>query len=96
MHAFYVFPFVVWYIHSTGESILKYGCWRGFESVMLRFEGTSGCLFPRDPNMEADVGFPPSRDDFSARDEEDYEEDDKQQPWFDISRGINRYILAGT
>lgn len=69
---------------------------RAFGSAVLRFKGTLGCLFSRDPNMEADVGFPPSRDDFSARDEEDYEEDDRSQLWLSIWKGVNRYILAGT
>jgi hypothetical protein len=51
-------------------------------------------MFSRDPNMEADVGYPPLRDGLSGRRKEDYEEedDDRPQPW----RGANRYILAGS
>lgn len=51
----------------------------------------------RDPNMEADAGYPPLRDGLSSRRKEDYEEedDDRPQPWHTIWRGVNRYILAG-
>ncbi|KAG0582291.1 hypothetical protein M758_3G048500 [Ceratodon purpureus] len=62
------------------------------ENELPLLRGTSR----RDPNMEADVGYPPSRDGFSGRRVEDYEEeDDRPQPWLAIWRGVNRYILAG-
>ena len=46
--------------------------------------------------MEGDVGYPPTRDGFSGRRMEDYEEDDRPQPWLATWQGVNRYILAGT
>lgn len=45
----------------------------------------------RDPNMEAsDVGYS------SSRDEDEYEEEDEErQPWDDIWKGMNRWVLGG-
>lgn len=83
-------------IHNeVAETGLVRSC-RAFLSAMLSLKEELECLSFRDPNMEADVGYPPSRDGFSGRRMEDGEEDDTPKPWLTIWRGVNRYILAGT